>query len=105
MKRLFLRPRAQDDLTQAGEYYRTAGSDALAARMVDASLAALDVVAGQPGIGSPRLGHVCEIPGLRSRRVHGFPMQWFYFDRADLIDVVRLLGDRQDIIRILTDER
>jgi toxin ParE1/3/4 len=103
LKRIALRPQAQDDLVEAAGHYRTAGNAALAVRMVDAALASLDVVARQPGIGSPRLGHLCGIPGLRSWRVRGFPMQWFYFERADLIDVVRLLGDRQDIIRILAE--
>lgn len=103
MKRVALRPQAQDDLVEAADHYRTVGNRTLAIRMVDAALAALDVVAEQPAIGSPRLGQVCEIPGLRSWRVRGFPMQWFYFERSDLIDVVRLLGDRQDIISILTD--
>lgn len=27
-----------------------------------------------------------------------------HFERDDLIDVIRLLGDRQDIIRIVADE-
>jgi toxin ParE1/3/4 len=29
-------------------------------------------------------------------------MQWLYFEAGDHLDVVRLLGDRQDIIAILT---
>jgi toxin ParE1/3/4 len=29
-------------------------------------------------------------------------MQWLYFEADDHLDVVRLLGDRQDIIAILT---
>lgn len=101
MKPIALRPRAHDDLIDAASHYRSAGSEALASRMFEAALDALDLVAAQPGIGSPRLGQLCDMPGLRSWRVNGFPMQWFYFERDDLIDVVRLLGDRQDIIRIL----
>ena len=54
-------------------------------------------------MGSPRLGQLCEIPGLRSWRVTDFPMQWLYFGADDHLDVVRLLGDRQDIIAILTN--
>jgi toxin ParE1/3/4 len=33
--------------------------------------------------------------------VTGFPMQWLYFETEDHLDVVRLLGDRQDISAIL----
>ena len=39
--------------------------------------------------------------GLRSWRVSGFPLIWFYFEREDSLDVVRLLGERQDILSIL----
>ena len=28
-------------------------------------------------------------------------MQWLYFEAADLLDVVRLLGDRQDVVALL----
>lgn len=71
-------------------------------RMFDAALEALKPVERMPGIGSLRLGQLCDIPGLRSWRVTGFPVQWFYFEAEDHLDVVRLLGDRQDIIAMLT---
>jgi len=45
---------------------------------------------------------LCEIPALRSWRIKGFPMQWFYFEGESHLDVVRLLGDRQDIAILLT---
>lgn len=45
-----------------------------------------------------------EIPGLRSWRVAAFPLIWFYFERADCIDVVSLLGERQDILSIFGEE-
>jgi len=44
------------------------------------------------------------IPGLRTRRVAKFPLLWCYFERSDHLDVVRLLGERQDIAPILGDE-
>ena len=31
-------------------------------------------------------------------------MSWFYFERDDRLDVVRLLGDRQDIATIFADD-
>jgi hypothetical protein len=27
----------------------------------------------------------------------GFPLTWFYFERDDYLDFMRLLGERQDI--------
>lgn len=81
-------------------YYAREGGMALAERAFDA---ALEPIERMPGMGSPRLGQLCDIPSLRSWRVSGFPMQWFYFEAEDHLDVVRLLGDRQDIIAILGD--
>jgi len=75
--------------------------------MFDAAIAALEPIERMPSMGSPRLGQLCDIPGLRSWRVAGFPMQWLYFEAPDHLDVVRLVGDlvgqRQDILAILQD--
>ena len=71
-------------------------------RVVAATNAALDKLELEPGIGSPALGKDLDIPDLRSWRVTGFPLLWFYFERDDHLDVVRLLGERQDIATILT---
>lgn len=89
------------DLVQMASYYAKAAGRPLAERAFDAALGALEAIRGRPQVGSPRLGQLCGIPSLRARRVSGFPMQWFYFDRDDHIDVVRLLGDGQDIVAIL----
>ena len=102
MKRAHLRPQAEADLLEATRDYATEGSVELAERMFDAAIAALEPIERMPGMGSPRLGQLCEIPGLRSWRITDFPMQWLYFEADDHLDVVRLLGDRQDIIAILT---
>ena len=80
---------------------------ALGERMFDAAIAALEPIERMPSMGSPRLGQLCDIPGLRSWRVAGFPMQWLYFEAPDHLDVVRfvasLVGQRQDILAILQD--
>ena len=101
MKRARLRPRAEADLVEAARHYATEGSVELAERMFDAAIAALEPVERMPGMGSPRLGQLCDIPGLRSWRVADFPMEWLYFEAEDHLDVVRFLGDRQDIVAIL----
>ncbi len=102
MKPAHLRPQAEADLIEATRHYATEGSVELAERMFDAAIAALQPIERMPGMGSPRLGQLCEIPGLRSWRVTGFPMQWLYFEAEDRLDVVRLLGDRQDIVALLS---
>ena len=104
MKPAKLRPLAEDDLVDGARHDAREGGVALGERMFDAALAALKPIQRMPAIGSPRLGLLCDIPGLRSWRVKGFPMQWLYFEAEDHLDVVRLLGDRQDIAAILTAE-
>ncbi|MEO8922678.1 MAG: type II toxin-antitoxin system RelE/ParE family toxin [Caldimonas sp.] len=94
---------AEEDLVQAARHCQKEGGAALAEKMFDAALAALKPIQRMPAMGSPRLGQLCDIPGLRSWRVTGFPMQWFYFEAADHLDVVRLLGERQDVAAILVD--
>ena len=69
-----------------------------------AANAALDQVEIDPGIGSPTLGKLLGIPGLRTWRVAKFPLLGCYFERGDHLDVVRLLGERQDVTAILGDE-
>ena len=69
--------------------------------MFDTAVDALRPIEGVPGLGSPRIGELCDVPGLRAWGVTGFPVQWFYFEADDHLDVVRLLGDRQDIATIL----
>lgn len=88
---------------EAARHYAREGGLDLGERMFDAALAALAAIERVPSMGSPRLGHLSDIPGLRAWRVTGFPVQWLYFEAPDHLDVVRLLGDRQDILAILRD--
>jgi len=102
LKRAHLRPEAKADLVEATRHCAAEGSVQLAERMFDAAIAALEPIERMPGIGSPRLGQLCDVPGLRSWRVTDLPMQWLYFETQDHFDVVRLLGDRKDNIDILS---
>lgn len=72
-------------------------------KLAKAGNAALDEIEPEPGIGLPALGKLLGIPGLRTWRVAKFPLLWCHFERGDHLDVVRLLGKRQDIAAILGD--
>ncbi len=104
MKAAKLRALAEQDLVDAARHYAQESGAALGEQMFDAALAALKPIQRMPAMGSPRLGQLCAIPGLRSWRVEGFAMQWLYFEAEDHLDVVRLLADRQDIAAILTTQ-
>jgi toxin ParE1/3/4 len=97
-----LRPQAEQDLVDTARYYAQVGGSTFGEKMFDAALAALETIQHEPGIGSPRIGQLCDIPELRAWRISGFPAQWLYFETDAHLDVVRLLGDRQDIAAILT---
>lgn len=98
-----LRPLAEDDLVERTRYYSAEGGTDLGVRIFEAAVASLRAVETMPGTGSPRVGELCDIPGLRVRRVPGFPVGWFYFVRPDHADVVRLLSDAQDLPVVLAD--
>ena len=104
MKPAELRPQALRDQQGEVRYYRKEGGTRLALKVAKATNEALDQVELEPGMGSPRLGKVLGIPGLRTWRVGKYPLLWCYFERGDHLDVVRLLGERQDIIAILGGE-
>lgn len=104
MKPAVLRPQALRDQQGEVRYYRKEGGTRVAERLVKATNAALDQIELDPGIGSPALGKRLDIPGLRTWRVARFPLLWCYFERADHLDVVRLLGERQDVAAILGED-
>ena len=104
MKPAELRPQALRDQQGEVRYYRNEGGSRVAVKVAKATNAALDQIELDPGIGSPVLGKHLGIPELWTWRVAKFPLLWCYFERADRLDVVRLLGERQDIAAILSDE-
>ena len=98
-----LRPLAEDDLVERTRYYSAEGWTDPAVRFFAAAVASLRAIEKMPNAGSPRAGDLCDIPGLRVRRIPGCPVGWFYFVRPDHADVVRLLSDAQDLPVILAD--
>jgi toxin ParE1/3/4 len=99
-----LRPAAQQDLVELSLWYADQGGAPLAARLFDAARTALKPIQRMPGIGSPALAESVGMVGLRHWGVQGFPVRWFYLEREDHLDVLRLLGERQDIAAILAAE-
>lgn len=104
MKLAVLRPQALRDQQGEVRYYRSEGGARVAVRLANATHKALDQLELDPGLGSPTLGKLLGVPGLRTWRVAKFPLLWCYVERGDHLDVVRLLGERQDIASLLGDE-
>lgn len=103
MTRAWLRPQAEQDLVERTRYDRAHADDSMAQRFFDAALGALRAAERAPNAGSPRVGALADVPGLRAWRVKGFPARWYYFVLDDRLDVVRLLSDRQDLVALLTN--
>ena len=101
MKPALLRPQALRDRESEVRYYRRAAGSSVAVRLVKATREALNQIELNPGIGSPLLGQTLSIDGLKTWRVARFPLVWCYFERAEHVDVVRLLSSRQDLATIL----
>ena len=101
MKPAVLRPQAVRDLKVEVRYYRKEAGTKVAAKLVKATNAALDQIELDAGIGSPVLGKALGIPGMKTWRVGKFPLLWIFFERLDHLDVVRLLGERQDVAAFL----
>ena len=91
----------QDSLAEAVDFRTDTGTSSFPAWFFDEARLALKTVEAMPSIGSPRLGLLIAQPALRSWALEHFPVRWFYFERDDHLDVVRLLGERQDIAAIL----
>ena len=101
MKPAELRPLAEADLVERTRHYRGVGGSELGGRFFDAAIAALRSIEEAPGIGSPRIGEVIGVPEVRRVGVHGFPCGWLYIERSHVLDVVRLLADRQEVAVLL----
>lgn len=89
-----LRPLAGADWAKRSGYWRFEDGESLGERFFDAAVEALRDIECMPGAGSPRIGEMAGIDGLRSRRLERSSCGWFYFERSDHTDVVRLLRFR-----------
>ena len=101
MKPAELRPLAGADLVERTRHYRGAAGSELGTRFFDAAIAALRSIEETPGIGSPKIGELIGVPEVRRIGVHGFPCGWLYMERPHVLDVVRLLADRQEVAVLL----
>ena len=91
-----LRPQAREDRRSEVHYYRQEAGAAIADKLVRAMAKALQDLERNPSIGSPSLGRLLGIDELRTWRLQGLPLTYWYFERADHIEVIRLVGQRQD---------
>ena len=92
-----LRQLAADDIDAALSYYQREAGESLASRFVDALEAELSNLSRHPLVGSLRYSYELNIPALRSWSLAAFPYIVFYIDRAEFVDVWRVLHARRNI--------
>jgi len=98
-------PRAaakRDAVQIVSDYVDQAGID-VALRFVDELEDGYRLIGDNPGAGSSRHGLMLDIPSLRSWRVRGVPHLIFYVERADVLDVWRILHGKSDVPATLAD--
>ncbi|WP_137894540.1 type II toxin-antitoxin system RelE/ParE family toxin [Ramlibacter sp. 2FC] len=91
------RERASRDVDEALAYYLGEGSEQAALGFIDALADAYAHIGRHPATGSPRHAHELNLPGLRSWPLTRYPYLVFYVERADHIDVWRVLHGQRDI--------
>lgn len=97
MKPVVPRELAHLDVEQAIEHYLREGGAAVALGFVDELERAYRHIACHPATGSPRYAHQLAFADLRFWRVARFPYLVFYVERADDVDVLRVLHSQRDI--------
>ncbi len=86
-----VRPRTDSDIDELADYIAQDNLDA-AIRFMDSLQNTLELISGQPRIGSLRYAHLPMLEGLRVLAVSGFGNHMvFYIERSTHIDVLRVL--------------
>ena len=91
------REQAHRDVEDAVAYYLAQDAESAALGFIDALEKAYGHIGRHPASGSPRYAHELNLPGLRSWPLTRFPYLVFYVERADHIDVWRVLHGQRDI--------
>ncbi|OGB32737.1 MAG: plasmid stabilization protein [Burkholderiales bacterium RIFCSPLOWO2_12_FULL_61_40] len=103
-KALIQRTLALGDVDQSIAHYLEQDAQDAALGFVDALEHAYAHISKHAGTGSPRYAHELGIPNLRSWPLRKYPYLVFYVERADHIDVWRVLHMKRDIPAWMTDD-
>ncbi|WP_300680498.1 type II toxin-antitoxin system RelE/ParE family toxin [Nocardioides sp.] len=85
------------DLRDAVQWYAREVNPELAERLVNEVERAVRSVGARPGLGSRHYGDVAGIPGIRSRRIEGFPYVVIFASGTEAVRLLRLLHTSRDI--------
>jgi len=97
LKPVIPRALANRDVDEAITWYLGEHAAQAALGLVGALEHAYEHIACFPASGSARYAHELNLPGLRSWPLQNYPYLVFYVERADSIDVWRVLHSQRDI--------
>ena len=100
MKPARKRPEAQKDIEDAVVYYARQSLE-LSGRFIGEIKVATGKIEKMSGIGSLRFSHDLGVPLLRVHPLRDFPYLLLYFERADHIDLVRVMHSHRDFSKLL----
>jgi len=97
LRRVVPRALANQDVQDAIDHYLREANDSVALQFIDALEKAYGHIARHAATGSTRYAHALGLPELRFWPLSRFPYLVFYVERADHIDVWRVLHQQRDI--------
>jgi toxin ParE1/3/4 len=97
------RQSARGDVENAVDYYAHTAGAQTAIGFIDALQSTYTLIAEHPASGSLRYAYELGLLDLRCTTIRGFPYVIFYLERADHVDVWRVLHAKQDIPAWLQD--
>jgi toxin ParE1/3/4 len=103
MKSMLLRLTAERDVQAAFSHYGREAGQGVAHTFITALDTAFAHLAQFPATGSLRYGEWLDIPDLRYWSLKGFPYGIFFLEKADHVDVLRVLHLHTDIPSHFTD--
>jgi toxin ParE1/3/4 len=101
--KVHVRPAAREDVIRQYRYYLIENDAAKAAeRFLDAAQSAMDALARNPGMGSPKHMSSPELDGLRTWPIRGFPsMRIYYLYSSTSMEIIRVLHGKRDVLALL----
>lgn len=91
------REQATRDVEDALGFHLAENAESAALGFIDALHKAYVHIGRHPAAGSPRYAHELNLPGLRCWSLTRYPHLVFYVERADHIDVWRVLHGQRDL--------
>jgi toxin ParE1/3/4 len=97
VKHILRSAEASEDIENVVSHYLEVADASVASRLLDEYDQALNHIASNPGTGSPRYHQTLGSDALRFWTLKKFPYSVFYLERADAIQIIRVLHQSSNI--------